>query len=261
MKKVNFYIDGFNFYHPLDEYQKRKNLCLKWLDYKSLCSSFILENEQIGNIYFFTAIRKDYKQNNPSKYERHKIYIKALQAQGIIVIEGRFLKKHRKIQCQVSNCLNKENTKFDRTFDITIREEKRTDVSIACYLIKDAFLNQFDKAFIFSADTDLIPAIQIVREYFDNKKTIVGSLQTWNWENNEFIFPKIEDLRKASNSELLRIHFSKLKKHLLPESIIGLDGKLIKIPKGYLSKEKINQLEKEISLIPAQKEQVLRKYL
>lgn len=91
MKKVNFYIDGFNFYHPLDEYQKRKNLCLKWLDYKSLCSSFILENEQIGNIYFFTAIRKDYKQNNPSKYERHKIYIKALQAQGIIVIEGRFL--------------------------------------------------------------------------------------------------------------------------------------------------------------------------
>ncbi|MDJ0626497.1 MAG: NYN domain-containing protein [Candidatus Caenarcaniphilales bacterium] len=245
MKKVNFYIDGFNVYHPIDEYQKRKGICLKWLDYKSLCSSFLKEDEEIGTIYFFTAIRKDYKSTKPEKFRRHKVFIKALKNQGIEVVEGRFLRKVKRIYCEVGNCSNAKNPNFDNSFDLTFREEKRTDVNVACHLVRDAFLSErkedtrgFDKAYIFSADTDLVPAIEIVRKYFDNKKLVIATLPSrWSERDNKFYFPKIEDLIKASSSKLLKLNFHRLKNHLLPKTLKTKAGKFINMPESYLSKE------------------------
>ena len=31
-------------------------ICYKWLDYKSLCFSFLRPNQELNQIYFFTAV-------------------------------------------------------------------------------------------------------------------------------------------------------------------------------------------------------------
>ena len=49
-------------------------------------------------------------------------------------------------------------------------EEKETDVNIALYLLDLAYNNAFDRALIFSNDSDLAPAIQMVRKRFPEKR-------------------------------------------------------------------------------------------
>ena len=59
--KVSLYIDGFNIYHRINEYQKKTGVCYKWLDYVSLFKSLIKPHEEISDIYFFTAITQEKK--------------------------------------------------------------------------------------------------------------------------------------------------------------------------------------------------------
>jgi hypothetical protein len=47
---VNFYIDDFNFYHRISDYQKQTGICLKWLNYYSLCKSFLQNNQVMGKV-------------------------------------------------------------------------------------------------------------------------------------------------------------------------------------------------------------------
>lgn len=39
--KVSLYIDGFNIYHRINEYQKKTGICYKWLNYRSLFKSLL----------------------------------------------------------------------------------------------------------------------------------------------------------------------------------------------------------------------------
>ncbi len=48
-------------------------------------------------------------------------------------------------------------------------EEKETDVNIALYLLNEAYKNTFDKALIISGDSDLLPAVKLVKTLFPNK--------------------------------------------------------------------------------------------
>jgi uncharacterized LabA/DUF88 family protein len=50
---------------------------------------------------------------------------------------------------------------------------KMSDINIASHLFELAFQNAYDKALIFSGDSDLVPAIQTVRRCFPDKKIIV----------------------------------------------------------------------------------------
>jgi len=47
-----------------------------------------------------------------------------------------------------------------------------SDVNIASELLRDAFLNRFDTALIVSADADLQPPINIIKEEFPQKKVV-----------------------------------------------------------------------------------------
>lgn len=59
-KKILVLIDGFNYYHKLTLYQKRHNICVKWLDYMSLLNAAIkshLKTEEFElEVIFFSAI-------------------------------------------------------------------------------------------------------------------------------------------------------------------------------------------------------------
>ncbi len=220
MLRVNFYIDGFNFYHPLANYQERTRNCLKWLNYYSLCQSLLGKEQKIGTVYFFTAIREDLKE----KSKRHKIFIKALKVCGVQVVKGKFKKEDKNYMC--SEC--KTSREFNRYV------EKRTDVNIASYLIRDAFEDNFDKAFLFSADSDLVTPIKMVTDEPLHKQIQIAALK--DYRDRGFYFPRVGDLVNASKSDFHGIEFADLKQHLLPVELKGSKDEIIKMPKEYVGK-------------------------
>jgi uncharacterized LabA/DUF88 family protein len=158
-QRVSFYIDGFNIYHRIKEYQKKTGIAFNWLNYRSLLESLLMSDEIVGDIYFFTAICEDFGHDSVT---RHSQYITALEFLNIKIIQGYFSKKLKK--CRVQGC----NYKGDRRFPD--REEKQTDVNIALALLRDAIEDKYDKCFLLSGDNDFANVLITVMELFPNKK-------------------------------------------------------------------------------------------
>ena len=55
------------------------------------------------------------------------------------------------------------------------REEKETDVAIAAHLVADALCDRFDLAILITADSDLKPAIAVVRADASTKFVFVAA--------------------------------------------------------------------------------------
>ena len=149
MKKVIFFIDGFNLYHALANSKYRK---YKWLDFNKFANFFVNKYERIEEIYYFTALTPW----DIDKVKRHKIFIKAQESVGIKTVYGKFRKRSKK--CRLCH-------KVYETY-----EEKQTDVNIAIYLFKLAIENKYEKAFIVSGDSDLVPSILAIKESFPEKE-------------------------------------------------------------------------------------------
>ncbi len=144
-----FFIDGFNFYHSLDENPDLHKY--KWLDYAKLARLFVPRNEKIERILLFTA----FPTWNSQKEERHKRYVNALRTKGVEIVFGKF-KRRSKV------CHSCKNT-------IAYHEEKETDVNIAVELFRLAIRDEFDEAYLVSGDTDLVPAVRGLKSAFPSK--------------------------------------------------------------------------------------------
>ena len=111
---------------------------------------------EVGAVKYFSA----YPRNNVPRRKRHQAYVEQLRAAGVTVIMG----KHKKVwrECQAT-CRETYET----------FEEKETDVRIALEIMNDAHAGRFDRAYILSADSDLVPVVQAVRREFPK-------LQVWS---------------------------------------------------------------------------------
>jgi uncharacterized LabA/DUF88 family protein len=199
MNRVIFLIDGFNLYHAIQKnplYHK-----YKWLNYYSLARCYVTTKENISDVYYFTSLAFW----NNEKVNRHKIFIKALENAGVKIVYGEFKRKTRK--CQICK---KEYISF---------EEKQTDVNIALFLFKLAVQGKYDKAFLISGDSDLIPSIDAVRNTFPNKLVNV-------------IIPI--GSRSESLKNIADVHMKMKEKHLqsslFPDEIPLPDGSILNKP-------------------------------
>jgi len=145
-----FFIDGFNFYHSLKK--KREYHKYLWLNYNAFSQCILQSNENISGILYFSA----YPFWDPQKTQRHQNYVRALENSGVTAIMSKFKDKDR--FCKYCHKWFK------------VREEKQTDVSIGVYLYNEAHFDRFDKALLVTNDTDLVPAIKIVKQTFSQKK-------------------------------------------------------------------------------------------
>lgn len=150
MAKVYVLVDGFNLYHALDTNPAYH--AFKWLSLTRLAHCFVLGRDTLAGVEYFTTLATW----DPAKVSRHKIFIKANEAEGVKITYGEFKRKQRKC----SEC-----GQLSRTF-----EEKQTDVNIAIRLFELAVQDQYDNAIIVSGDTDLIPAVKAVQKTFPAKK-------------------------------------------------------------------------------------------
>jgi len=156
MPKIVAFIDGFNLYHALDyfengsdHYRFRK---YKWLNLRKLASMFVFGKDTLEEVLYFTTLATW----DAGKTVRHRLYIRALESQGVKTVYGEFKRKRK--HCHVCNS-------YFWSF-----EEKQTDVNIALNLFQLAIRERYDKALIISGDTDLIPAVKAVRSTFPAKQ-------------------------------------------------------------------------------------------
>ncbi|NGX32747.1 MAG: 6-hydroxy-3-succinoylpyridine 3-monooxygenase HspA [Candidatus Anoxychlamydiales bacterium] len=210
--RVISFIDGFNLYHAINNLNQSH---LKWLNLHSLSKTFIKSKSEIlSKVFYFSAWVNH--RNKAAQY-RQKCYVNALKIMGVNTILGHFKRKDRKCP----KCFSKW----------TGHEEKETDVNIALYLLDLAYQDAFDRAVIISNDSDLAPAIRLVKKLFP-KKCITTIAPPYCYHSNELI--------KAS-SDKSKIRIKHLERCLLPE-VVTDSSKLIKIkrPKEYSSSSLIH---------------------
>lgn len=198
-----FFIDGFNFYHALKEKQKYHKYL--WLNYLEFASSFLRSpDDSLAGVLYFSAL----PSWDQKKKQRHLVFIRALQHAGVTIIMSRF--KEKTVFCKVCHNWFKAN------------EEKQTDVSIGVYLFREAHLDRFDRAVLVTNDTDLVPAIKVVKETFPEKK--IGVL--FPIERHSTELQEICDFRLYTK----RQH---LKKSQFPDPLVLPSGKLLSKPPSW----------------------------
>ncbi|MBS0615655.1 MAG: NYN domain-containing protein [Verrucomicrobia bacterium] len=150
-QRVISFIDGLNLYHAIAILNRPE---LKWTDLRALSKVFIKSySEELTKVFYFSA----YADHVPIiTQQSQQAYILALKLRAVTPILGHFKKKTR----ICPSCTHKW---FGH-------EEKETDVNIALFLLDLAYQDAFDRALVISNDSDLAPAIRMVRQRFPQKR-------------------------------------------------------------------------------------------
>lgn len=205
MSRVEVFVDGFNLYHGIRDcnasstYRK-----ILWLDLFSFLKSYILRpGDSLDSVYYFTALPK----NNKDRLRRHELYCEVLKNSGVTVIYGTY--KTKDIKCQLCH----------QTFSTF--EEKETDVNIAISILRRGVENGYDKAIIFSGDSDLAPAVENAIQMFPEKEF-------------QILFPinrnRSNRLKKVSPLNPIYQYLPCYKKHQFPKDVVMKDGRTITRP-------------------------------
>lgn len=139
------YIDGHNFYHGC----VKLNPEYKWLDLIAFASR-LLPDCNVELVSYYTARVVDFP-DDPSQSQRQDIYLQALRAIGVNVVEGKFKRRKKRVRLSGTEDFAKAE----------LWEEKGTDVNLAVDLVADALRRDMDCALIVSNDFDLQRAVDI----------------------------------------------------------------------------------------------------
>jgi uncharacterized LabA/DUF88 family protein len=200
---VCVYVDGFNLYHALLKFGDNR---VKWLDLNALSYRLISpKTEKVQSIFYFSA----FAHWQPGKKARHEIYVKALEARGVTCILGHFKNKNRRCNSCGATWI--------------AHEEKETDVSIGISLVNDAYKQRYEKAYLVTRDSDLMPAVPMVRTEFPTNR-IVAVAPPFMGHSNDLI--TVCHLKQ-------KISPDQVKACLLPEKLQHSDGTIIVRPREY----------------------------
>lgn len=142
-QRVIVYIDGFNFYYGLKNEARWKRYY--WLNIVELFEKFMHPEQELIAVKYFSA-----RPDDPEQNARQYAFFQANKENPkFSLILGKYLKKT--ITC--FNCGNIIHT----------YEEKETDARIVTQIVADAYEKNCDIAIIVSADSDMIPAVELAK--------------------------------------------------------------------------------------------------
>jgi len=212
--RVICYVDGFNLYYGLRDAGWKRYY---WLNVHTLAESLLHPNQRIVATKYFTARRSGaWPGDTPQKAQereasrlRQQVYLQALESwAGVHMYYGHYQLQSKRCRLCKASWLG--------------AEEKMTDAFIASEMLADAFTNQFDVAFLISADGDLVPPVRTIRVMFSDKKVIA-------------CFPPkrtCEELKSTAHA-YLRIGRGKFAKSQLPDMVTNLFGHDVQCPKEW----------------------------
>ncbi len=187
--RTAIYIDGFNFY-----YLTVKDTPYKWLDFKSLFTKLLDDENEIVSIKYFTALVDGKK--DPRKPIRQQTYLRALKE---YIPELKIYKGFFRDRVKVKP-LAVPNNNDSRKVSVIIREEKETDVNFAVHLVNDAWREEYDRAIVVSNDSDILGAVRIVKH--QRKKSIGSVIYPRGHPNRSLI--KLADFSLHIREEILK---------------------------------------------------------
>jgi hypothetical protein len=147
---IHAFIDGFNFYHVIQDHFEHYGENLKSLDYQRLIAQLAQTATRDVTVHFFTAKPTHLGTN---KQIRHLIYTNALKATGVKIYEGRF-------KTEMEKC------KADCRKSFEVWREKQTDVALSVALIHAAYQHPEGRFYLLTMDTDQIPAVRLLKNQF-----------------------------------------------------------------------------------------------
>ena len=157
--RVTGYIDGMNFY----EASKNKQWYpAGWCNWRETMLEYCPNS--VVTIKYFTT---EYSGRDQKRADRQKLHLLAMEEVAKAnIIKGSLRKRDlicpeckELLTCRTPRCRCSERL-----------AEKMTDVNIALHLFEDALDGKFDRAYLVSADVDLIPAVQRVVERFGDMR-------------------------------------------------------------------------------------------
>lgn len=207
-QRVIVYVDGFNFYFGLRDIAWKDGRWKKfyWLDVVSFFEKMLNERQELVEVNYFSARPHD---NAASKRQDLLFSANKLNAKFRLIL-GKYLKKE--IRCPF--CYK----------TIPTYEEKETDVRIATQIINDVYKNRCDITIIVSADSDMIPAVELIREIDPAHKVFV-------------YFPPLRHSVSLSNScdgeRKLSDYKARFNQSLLPDRVTLRNGTVISRPDNW----------------------------
>ena len=199
--RVAAFVDGFNLYHAIHDLKRPH---LKWVDLRQLVETFAPAPTHILTKVVYCSAFATWR---PDAYRRHREFVKASEARGVTTIMGKFKEKARE-------CL-KCGSRWKG------HEEKESDVNLALQLLDAAHQDLFDRAILISGDSDLVPAVRMVRAHYPAKQIRILMPPGR---------PYSMDLVNAAGgtNEARRIEVLHLERALLPAEVVEpLTGKVV----------------------------------
>ena len=97
MKRVTFYIDGFNFYFGIKRARKANpewNKCY-WIDLVKLCGLFLGEGQILNKVVYFTA-----SPLSPAKNSRQSSFLNAnklINGDKLEIVRGKYMEDRKSV--------------------------------------------------------------------------------------------------------------------------------------------------------------------
>jgi 6-hydroxy-3-succinoylpyridine 3-monooxygenase len=206
-KRSIVYIDGFNFY-----YGAVKDTPHKWLNLQKYFE-LLRQDDDIQKIWYFTA------KVSGSQLARQEIYFDALSTLPLIdIVFG--LYKLKKLHCRIKDCGYQGNKSYK------VPEEKGTDVNIALQMLDDAYQGACDRIVLVSGDSDLVPAVKLVKKRHPEIQVTVYIPATDPKRGAATELRNVADRHKTLPQELLP-------KAQFPQTLTGSSGKKISKPSNW----------------------------
>ncbi|MGL4327057.1 MAG: NYN domain-containing protein [Tannerellaceae bacterium] len=200
MKRVTFYVDGFNFYYGLRTEKRVNREWYKayWIDLVKFFEQFLGPEQVLNKVIYFTASPLSSEKNS-----RQSAFLNAnklINGDKIEIVRGKYLEK--KIVCP--HC----------RYTIIRPEEKKTDVNLSIRMIADCVQDKTDLLVLVSGDSDFIPPVEFIQKNYPEKTVRV------------YFPPSVYSNDLASNMRyhkskaiLLKNNFPKFMKSRMPEIV------------------------------------------
>jgi uncharacterized LabA/DUF88 family protein len=208
VKKVIAYFDGYNYYEGMRAKRWRKYY---WQDLQKFAEMFLKPYQELEAVRYFSAVQKDVQ-----KASRQDDWFQANRTNkkfSLTLGEFKRRSKWRKVPCG--------NKKV--SYQMEYWEEKKSDVALASYMIRDVALDRCETMLVFCADSDLSPAYDVIRELKPTIKIIT-------------LFPpglnSYDLMHKSTKVIRLESHEDKFKNSQFPDDVKLPNGHVVSRP-GY----------------------------
>ncbi len=174
MEKVCILFDASNFYHLV-----LRKLGIQEVEFDFEAFARFLAGERAiireGKRFYVATVREGYESKKAMSNQTSLLTKLSNMPEKWIIKTSTLRTRIEKIE------IDKRVINYEKLLELGIKEvyhkksrEKGIDVKIATDLIIGAFDNKYDTAILVSSDTDLVPAIDEVRNRFQRKVEYVG---------------------------------------------------------------------------------------